>query len=124
MDRLLQRTVTISSSLAVALGIGLTHVSPSLGSSEEVQEARSLEELVELRDRIIQQLETQTEEASESPLFNNFFGESAAVQDNQDLLQQLKEIDVQILVEKRANDNWKQAINLATEAVGSDKGST
>ncbi len=124
MDRLLQRTITISRSLVIAVAIGLTQVSPSLGSSEEFQEAPSLEELVELRARIIQQLETSNEDSSESPLLNNFFGENAAVKPDQDLLQQLKEIDVQILIEKRANDNWKQAINLATEAVGSDQGST
>ncbi len=123
MDRLLQKTITISSSLVIAVGIGLTQVSPSFGSSEAFQEVRSVEELIELRDRIIQELETPTEDPPESPLFNNLFGENT-VNADQNLLQRLKEIEVQILMEKRANDNWKQAINLATEAVESDQSST
>lgn len=123
MDRLLQKTITISSSLVIAVGIGLTQISPSFGSLEEMQQAGSVEELIELRDRILQELETPTEDPPESPLFNNFFGENT-VNADQNLLQQLKEIEVKILMEKRADDNWKQAINLATEAIESENYST
>ncbi|MFM6451446.1 MAG: hypothetical protein ACKPH7_06510 [Planktothrix sp.] len=49
---------TVTGSIAVIVGIGLTQTLPSFGTVSDLYGARSLKELITLRDRLIQELET------------------------------------------------------------------
>ncbi|MFM6190812.1 MAG: serine hydrolase [Planktothrix sp.] len=107
---------TISGSIAVIAGIGLTQTLPSFGTASDLYGARSLKELITLRDRLIQELETPPKERPEPNFFNSLFTDPLQFEPNETLLQKLKTVEVQILVEERAEDNWQQAIRLATQA--------
>ncbi|MCG5059458.1 MAG: serine hydrolase [Limnoraphis sp. WC205] len=124
MPRLFRWATTMISSLAIAVGVGLTQTLPMLGSSNEFYGARSLDELIQLRDQIIQELETPVQESSEPRFLNSLLSETPSFNQDQELFQKLKEIEVQILIENRANDNWKQSIRLATIAIETEKNSS
>ncbi|WP_413162485.1 serine hydrolase [Capilliphycus salinus ALCB114379] len=121
MPRLLRWATTLTSSLAIAVGVGLTQSLPMFGSSNDLYGARSLDELVTLRDQLIEELETPVQEASEPGFLNSVLSDSSSFYRDRQLFKQLKDVEVQILIERRANDNWKQAIRLATEAIRTDE---
>jgi beta-lactamase class A len=116
MHRLLRLTKLLTGSLALGVGLGVFQALPMLGSSPQLYGVNSLDELVALREQLIQELETPTEASSERSFFSSFFSQNQSVVVDEDLLAKLKDIDIQITVEERANDNWQQALNLATEA--------
>jgi len=120
MPRLFRWATTGISSLAIAFCVGLTQTLPMWGSSNDVYGARSIDELIELRDQILQELETPDQDASESGFLNSLLSESPASNPDKILFQKLKDVELQILIEQRSNDNWKQAIHLATEATKED----
>lgn len=111
------------SAVAIAVTIGLTQTLPMLGSSSELYGATSLNELISLRDELLSTLENSPESAGDSSrqlmsLFANHRREPS-----QQMIEQLRRLDVQIMIEQRANDNWKQAISLANQAVAIGKSS-
>ncbi|EAW36620.1 serine hydrolase [Lyngbya sp. PCC 8106] len=120
MPRLFRLATTGISSLAIAFCVGLTQTLPMWASSNDVYGARSLSELIELRDQIIQELETPVQDSSESGFLNSLLSESPSLSQDKILFQKLKDVELQILIEQRSNDNWKQAIHLATEATKDD----
>ncbi|MGB3189786.1 MAG: serine hydrolase [Limnoraphis sp.] len=120
MPRLFRLATTGISSLAIAFCVGLTQTLPMWASSNDVYGARSLSELIELRDQIIQELETPVQDATEPSLFDSLLSESPSLSQDKILFQKLKDVELQILIEQRSNDNWKQAIHLATEATKDD----
>ncbi|VXD13122.1 conserved exported hypothetical protein [Planktothrix serta PCC 8927] len=107
---------TVTGSMALIVGIGLTQALPSLGTASEFYGADSLKELITLRDRLIQELETPPKNRPEPNFFNSLFADPLQFEPNETILQKLKIVEVQILVEERAEDNWQQAIRLATQA--------
>lgn len=107
---------TVTGSVALMVSIGLTQALPSLGTSSELYGADSLKELMNLRDRLIQELEEPPSNRTEPNFFNSLFADPIQFEPNETLLQKLKAVEIQILVEKQAEDNWKQALRLATEA--------
>ncbi|MEB3278728.1 MAG: serine hydrolase [Lyngbya sp.] len=121
MPRLLRWATTLTSSFAIAVGVGLTQMLPMLGSSTDLYGARSLNELITLRDQIIEELETPVQDASEPGFLNSVLSETPSFYRDRELFKQLKEVEVQIIIEQRANDNWKQAIRLATQAIRTDE---
>ncbi|WP_254173658.1 serine hydrolase [Planktothrix pseudagardhii] len=108
--------ITVTGSMTLIVGLGLTQALPSLGTASELYGARSLKELIILRDRLIQELETPPKDRPEPNFFNSLFADPLEFEPNEILLQKLKTVEVQILVEERAEDSWKQAIHLATQA--------
>ncbi|MBD2483379.1 serine hydrolase [Planktothrix sp. FACHB-1365] len=108
--------ITVTGSMTLIVGLGLTQALPSLGTASELYGARSLKELIVLRDRLIQELETPPKDRPEPNFFNSLFADPLEFEPNEILLQKLKTVEVQILVEERAEDSWKQAIRLATQA--------
>ncbi|NEP85881.1 MAG: serine hydrolase [Okeania sp. SIO2C2] len=89
----------------------------SIGSIEiswaEESYTQSLQELYELRDRTVAKLESLP--TPRKPLFFSDQNNSV-LEKQQNLLQKLQEIEVQILIEQRANDNWNQALALGNQA--------
>jgi hypothetical protein len=49
---------TVTGTMAMIVGMGLTQALPSFGTASELYGAGSLKELITLRDRLIQELET------------------------------------------------------------------
>ncbi len=82
-------------------------------ATESYVQSISIEELNEQRDRIVAQLESLP--TPRKPLFFSERNQKIS-QQQQNLLQKLQEIEIQILVEQRANDNWRQALTLGAEA--------
>jgi len=99
--------VTMASLTMISIG----NIQSSLAAAES--HTQSLQELYEMRDRIVNQLESLP-----TPRKTLFFSEKyqTTLEKQQNLVQKLQEIDVQILIEQRANDNWKQAITLGAQA--------
>ncbi len=124
MPRGFRWATTVISSLAIAVGVGLTQTLPMMGSSNQFYGARSLEELIQLRDQIIQDLETPVQESSEPRFRHSWLSTTSTLNGNENLFKQLKQVEVQILIEQRANDNWDQAIRLATKAQKTEQNSS
>ncbi len=116
MRRFWRLATTVTGSVALMVSIGLTQALPSLGTSSELYGADSLEELISLRDRLIKELEKPAANRTKPNFFNSLFADPIQFEPNETLLQKLRLVDIQILVEKQAKDNWKQAIRLATQA--------
>lgn len=117
MQQFWRKAATVTGSLAIAVGVGLTQALPMLGSPNDLYGARSLNELIALRDQIIAELETPVRESSEPSFLNSLLSETPSFDRDRDLFKKLKDVEVQILIEQRADDNWKQAIRLATQAL-------
>ena len=64
---------TVTGTMAMILGLGLTQTLPSLGTASELYGAGSLKELINLRDRLIQELETPPKNKPEPNFFNSLF---------------------------------------------------
>ncbi len=86
----------------------------------KLSEVRSLEELYQIRDRIVSHLE-QSSARSQARLFAEEAAQPASEPSDDQLLQVLREVEVRILTEQRASDNWQQAQRLAKEAAEVEK---
>ena len=103
---------------AVVAGIGLVQVL-TIASSFSQSNPRSLDELYKTRDRLVTQLEQPASPSPEPTLLSRLVPVTANPQEQ--LIQQLQAVEVQILVEQRANDNLQQAVRLANRAVETGK---
>jgi len=99
---------------AVAAGIGLVQVL-TITSSFSQSNPRSLDELYKIRDRLVTELEQPASPSPEPTLLSGLV--PLATNPQEKLVQQLQAVEVQILVEQRANDNLQQAVRLANQAV-------
>ena len=99
---------------AVVAGIGLVQVL-TIASSFSQSNPRSLDELYKIRDRLVTQLEQPASPSPEPTLLSRLAPLVGNPQEK--LVQQLQAVEVQILVEQRANDNLQQAVRLANQAV-------
>ena len=112
----IRRFVSIANkTLAVVAGIGLVQMLTIASSFSQSSNPRSLDELYKIRDRLITELE-QPSSPSPEPTFLSRLVPLAANPQEQ-LLSQLQAVEVQILVEQRANDDLQQAVRLANRAV-------
>ena len=105
----------INKTLAVVAGIGLFQVLTIASSFSQSSNLRSLDQLYKIRDRIITQLETPPSPSPEPTLLDRLV--TATTNPQETLIQDLQAVEVQILVEQRANDNLQQAVRLANQAV-------
>lgn len=121
MRRLRKIALALTNASAIVAAFGLIQMiplpSPSTARSTAEQpiaalalpklsEIHSLEELYQIRERLLNHLEksyTQAVKHTSEP-------------SNEKLLQILREVEVRILTEERASDNWQQAQRLAREA--------
>ncbi|MDQ2098863.1 MAG: serine hydrolase [Tychonema bourrellyi B0820] len=101
--------------VAVVAGIGLIQVLTIASSFSQSSNQRSLDELYKIRDRIVTQLEQPPSPSPEPTLLSRLVPFTANTSEK--LLQELQSVEVQILVEQRANDNFQQAVRLADQAV-------
>ncbi len=108
--------------VAIAVSIGLTPALPMLGSSSALYGATSLNELISLRDELLYILENPPESAGNSRQLMSLFPNQRR-EPSEQIIEQLRHVEVQIMIEQRANDNWKQAISLAHQAVDIGKSS-
>lgn len=100
---------------AVLAGIGLVQVLTIAHSFSQSSNLRSLDELYKIRDRLIAQLENPGSPSPEPSLFSRLVPFTANSQET--AIKDLQAVEVQILVEQRANDNFQQAVRLAARAV-------
>lgn len=114
MKKLRQGTAKVIKGLGILAGVSLLQLLPIWRSYSQSPDVRTLEELYQRRDALIAQIETPAT-AQQQSLFNNFFANTPAMPDDQ-LITELRQVEVQILVEQQASDNWRQAISLATQA--------
>jgi len=105
--------------VAVVAGIGLVQVLTIASSFAQSSNPRSLDELYKIRDRLVTELEQPASPSPEPTLFSGLIPFGGNPQEQ--LIQQLQAVDVQILVEQRANDNLQQAVRLANRAVETGK---
>lgn len=101
--------------VAVVAGIGLIQVLTIASSFSQSSNQRSLDELYKIRDRIVTQLEQAPSPSPEPTLLSRLVPFTA--NSSEKLLQELQSVEVQILVEQRANDNFQQAVRLANQAL-------
>jgi len=101
--------------LAVVAGIGLVQMLTIASSFSQSSNPRSLDELYKIRDRLVTELEQPDNPSSEPTLLSRLVPLAANPQEK--LLSQLQAVEVQILVEQRANDDLQQAVRLANRAV-------
>ncbi len=101
--------------VAVVAGIGLIQVLTIASSFSQSSNQRSLDELYKIRDRIVTQLEQPPSPSPEPTLLSRLVPFKTNTPEK--LLQELQSVEVQILVEQRANDNLQQAVRLANQAV-------
>lgn len=84
------------------------------------QTLRSLPELYQHRER----LKTELKKLSNSPnanLFKEDWRYELLLTQSENLTTQLQAVEAQIIIEEKANQTWKQASNLATQAVASGR---
>lgn len=101
--------------VAVVAGIGLIQVLTIASSFSQSSNQRSLDELYKIRDRIVSQLEQPSSPSPEPTLLSRLVPFKTNTPEK--LLQDLQSVEIQILVEQRANDNLQQAVRLADQAV-------
>jgi len=101
--------------LAVVAGIGLVQMLTIASSFSQSSNPRSLDELYTIRDRLVTELEQPDNPSPEPTLLSGLVPPAANPQEK--LLSQLQAVEVQILVEQRANDDLQQAVRLANRAV-------
>ena len=101
--------------VAVVAGIGLIQVLTIASSFSQSSNQRSLDELYKIRDRIVTTLEQPPSPSPEPTLLSRLVPFNSNTPEK--LLQELQSVEVQILVEQRANDNLQQAVRLANQAV-------
>jgi beta-lactamase class A len=101
--------------VAVVAGIGLIQALTIASSFSQSSNQRSLDELYKIRDRIVTQLEQPSSPSPEPTLLSRLVPFKTNTPEK--LLQDLQSVEIQILVEQRANDNLQQAVRLADQAV-------
>lgn len=106
--------------VGVVVGIGLIQVLTIASSFSQSSNQRSLDELYKIRDRIVTQLEQPPSPSPEPTLLSRLVPFTANTSEK--LLQELQSVEVQILVEQRANDNLQQAVRLANQALETGSG--
>jgi len=114
--RRIRRFLSIANkTLAVVAGIGLVQMLTIASSFSQSSNPRSLDELYKIRDRLVTELEQPDNPSPEPTLLSGLVPPAANPQEK--LLSQLQAVEVQILVEQRANDDLQQAVRLANRAV-------
>lgn len=113
MYRILKIRQILTGSLAIMASITLISIGTIQTASATESLVQSLEALYQRRDRIVAKLESLPN--PRKPLFFSDYNQTISEQ-QQNLLEQLQEIEVQILIEQRANDNWREALTLGAEA--------
>ena len=112
----IRRLLSIANkTLAVVAGIGLVQMLTIASSFSQSSNPRSLDELYKIRDRLVTELEQPSSPSPEPTLLSRLVPLAANPQEK--LLSQLQAVEVQILVEQRANDDLQQAVRLANRAV-------
>ncbi|MGK7920883.1 MAG: serine hydrolase, partial [Trichodesmium sp.] len=113
MHRILKIKKILTGTLTTMASITLISIGAIQSSWAAESDNQSLQELYNMRERVVVELESLP-----TPRKNLFFSEQyqATLEKQENLVQKLQEIDVQILVEQRANDNWKQALTLGAKA--------
>ncbi|MGL5063083.1 MAG: serine hydrolase [Microcoleus sp.] len=106
--------------LAAVAGIGLVQVLTATNSFSQSSNQRSLDELYKIRDRLVNQLENPTSPSPEPTFFSRLVPFASSPQEG--LIKDLQTVEVQILVEQRANDNFQQAVRLADRAADTGRG--
>ncbi|HIK27522.1 MAG: class A beta-lactamase-related serine hydrolase [Oscillatoriaceae bacterium SKW80] len=121
MRRLRKIALALTNASAIVAAFGLIQMSPlptpfTARSTAEppiaalalpkLSEIHSLEELYQIRERILNHLEKSYAQAVKH----------TSKPSDKKLLQMLREVEVRILTEERASDNWEQAQRLAREA--------
>ncbi|MFM9265154.1 serine hydrolase [Tychonema sp. BBK16] len=106
--------------VGIVIGVGLIQVLTIASSFSQSSNQRSLDELYKIRDRIITQLEQPPSPSPEPTLLSRLVPFTANTSEK--LLQELQSVEVQILVEQRANDNFQQAVRLANQALETGRG--
>ena len=101
--------------LAVVAGIGLVQMLTIASSFSQSSNPRSLDELYKIRDRLVTELQQPSSPSPEPTLLSRLV--PLAPNPQEKLLSQLQAVEVQILVEQRANDDLQQAVRLANRAV-------
>ncbi|MDY7008890.1 MAG: serine hydrolase [Cyanobacteriota bacterium] len=103
----------LTSTLTTIASITIISIGSIENSWAEESYTQSLQELHEMRDRTVAKLESLP-----TPRKQLFFSDEddTVLEKQQNLLQKLQEIEVQILIEQRANDNWRQALTLGAQA--------
>ncbi|MBD0392598.1 MAG: serine hydrolase [Microcoleus sp. C1-bin4] len=114
--REIRRFLSIANkTLAVVAGIGLVQMLTIASSFSQSSNPRSLDELYKIRDRLVTELEQPDNPSPEPTLLSRLVPPAANPQEK--LLSQLQAVEVQILVEQRANDDLQQAVRLANRAL-------
>lgn len=108
----------LTSTLAIAASIAFIQTITTLTSLAIPPRVNSLEELYEIRDRLIAEIEAPPQTPEPTFLSTSFFNARRSAQPSKELLQELRQVEVQILIEHRAKDNWRQALNLGGRAAG------
>ncbi|WP_333030929.1 MULTISPECIES: serine hydrolase [unclassified Microcoleus] len=112
----IRRFLSIANKMAaVVAGIGLVQMLTIASSFSQSSNPRSLDELYKIRDRLVTELEQPASPSPEPTLLSGLVPLAANPQEK--LLSQLQAVEVEILVEQRANDNLQQAVRLANQAV-------
>ncbi|MDF0555068.1 serine hydrolase [Kamptonema sp. UHCC 0994] len=106
--------LNLTKALAIAIGIGLIQIATILKSTSQPSNIRSLPELYQMRDRLIAELENPSPPTQ--PSFFSSILPQPSPQTLESLRQNLQIVEVQIISEQRANDNWEQAISRARQA--------
>ena len=106
--------LNLTKALAIATGIGLIQIATILKSTSQPSNIRSLSELYQIRDRLIAEIENPSPPTQ--PSFFSSILPQPSPQTVESLRQNLQIVEVQILSEQRANDNWEQAISRAQQA--------
>ncbi len=113
MYKVLKIREILAGTLATMASITLISMGTIQNSWAEESNSQSLQGLHELRDRIVAKLESLP--TPRKSLFSSQKHETT-LKKEQNLLKQLQEVEVQILIEQRANDNWRQALTLGGKA--------
>ncbi|OCR00579.1 hypothetical protein BCD67_11400 [Oscillatoriales cyanobacterium USR001] len=100
--------------LAIVTGLGLIQIVTILKSTSQTFNVRSLVELYQIRDRLIAELENPST-PSRPNFFSSIFSQPSP-QTTASIRQNLQTIEVKIILEQRANDNWQQAVRRARQA--------
>ena len=113
MHRILKIKQILTGTLTTMASLTLISIGNIQSSSAAESYTQSLQELYEMRERIVTKLESLP-----TPRKRLFSSEQyqTTLEKQQNLVQKLQEIEVQILIEQRANDNWKQALTLGAQA--------
>ncbi len=101
--------------VAIAASIAIVQTITTLTSWATRPQYYSLEELYDIREQLITEIEAPPDNSQPS-LFSTAFLSFEQQQPDPKVIQELQKIEVQILIEHRAKDNWYQALTLGGKA--------